>query len=73
MVCKAAAASLPELPFLYVRSLDGYNPIGQVFERARKLAPCIVAFEDIDGLIGAENRTIFLNEMGRFLPPTKVC
>ena len=66
MVCKAAAASLPDLPFLYVRSLDGYNPIGQVFARARKLAPCIVAFEDIDGLISAENRTVFLNEMDGF-------
>ena len=66
MVCKAAAASLPDLPFLYVRSLDGYNPIGQVFTRARKLAPCIVAFEDIDGLISAENRTVFLNEMDGF-------
>ena len=66
MVCKAAAAALPDLPFLYVRALDGYNPIGQVFERARKLAPCIVAFEDIDGLISAENRTVFLNEMDGF-------
>ncbi len=66
MVCKAAAASLPDLPFLYVRSLDGYNPIGQVFARARKLAPCIVAFEDIDGLISADNRTVFLNEMDGF-------
>ena len=67
MVCKAAAAALPDLPFLYVRSLDGYNPIGQVFERARKLAPCILAFEDIDGLISAENRTVFLNEMDGFV------
>ena len=66
MVCKAAAAALPDLPFLYVRSLGSRNPIAQIFARARKLAPCILTFEDIDGLISAENRTVFLNEMDGF-------
>ncbi len=37
-----------------------------IFERARKLAPCILAFEDIDGLVGAWNRTVFLNELDGF-------
>ncbi len=66
MVCKAVAAATPDLPFLYVRNFDGYNAIPTVFERARTLSPCILAFEDIDGLLGAENRTVFLNEMDGF-------
>jgi hypothetical protein len=67
MVCKAAAATHPEVPFLYVRDLrtcrDG---IAEIFARARKLAPCILAFEDVDGLINKENRTVFLNELDGF-------
>jgi ATP-dependent 26S proteasome regulatory subunit len=69
MVCKAAAAALPELPFLYVRDLredDQKESIQAIFERARKLAPCILAFEDIDGFITDSNRTVFLNEMDGF-------
>ena len=66
MVCKAAAAALPSLPFLYVRALESHYAIAQVFDRARKLSPCILAFEDIDGLITAEKRTVFLNEMDGF-------
>ncbi len=69
MVCKAAAASLPELPFLYVRDLKASrekDSIKAIFERARRLAPCILAFEDIDGFITPENRAVFLNEMDGF-------
>lgn len=71
MVCKAAAAALHDLPFLYVRDLrdearGGRDAIMRIFERARKLAPCILAFEDIDGLVTEENRTIFLNEIDGF-------
>lgn len=66
MVCKATAAALPNLPFLYVRDLreeQGRDAIRTIFERARKLAPCILAFEDIDGLVMDMNRTVFLNEL----------
>lgn len=66
MVCKAIAAALPELPFLYVRDFrEGREPdaIKTIFERARQLAPCILAFEDIDGLVVEGNRTVFLNEL----------
>ena len=42
------------------------NAIKEIFERARRMAPCILAFEDIDGLIGPENRTVFLNEIDGF-------
>lgn len=67
MVCKAVAAALPDLPFLYVRDFHegqpGQDAIKLIFERARKLAPCILAFEDIDGLVMEGNRTVFLNEL----------
>ena len=69
MVCKAVAAALPDLPFLYVRDLRenvGTEAIKTIFERARKLAPCILALEDMDGLVSAQNRTVFLNEMDGF-------
>lgn len=72
MLCKAAAAALPEMPFLYVRDFvsdpdnrreDG---ITSIFKRARKLSPCLLAFEDIDGLVNDANRTMFLNELDGF-------
>lgn len=71
MVCKAAAAALPDLPFLYVRDFQkdlehDRDVIETIFERARKLSPCILAFEDIDGLVNEANRTVFLNELDGF-------
>jgi hypothetical protein len=71
MVCKAAAAALSQCAFLYVRDLAHYNmesAIRDIFERARRMAPCVLAFEDIDGLVGPENRTVFLNEIDGFRP-----
>jgi AAA+ superfamily predicted ATPase len=69
MVCKAAVAALPGAAFLYVRDLAHYSmesAIREIFERARRMAPCVLAFEDIDGLIDASNRTVFLNELDGF-------
>lgn len=70
MICKAAAASLPGHPFLYVRDLSGYETqeeiIADVFERARSLAPAILVFEDIDGFVDDSNRAVFLNELDGF-------
>jgi hypothetical protein len=69
MLCKAIAAATPGWPFLYVRDLSEQpqrEAIKTIFERARQLAPCVLAFEDIDGLVGDYNRTIFLNEMDGF-------
>lgn len=69
MVCKAAATALPDLPFLYVRDLRERNQkesIEAIFKRARKLAPCLLVFEDLDSLINDTNRTVFLNEMDGF-------
>lgn len=68
-ICKAVAAALPNLPFLYVRNLredDKKESIETIFKRARKLAPCILVFEDIDGFITDQNRSVFLNEMDGF-------
>lgn len=66
MVCKAVAAATPSFPFLYVHNFEGNGAIPNVFRRARQLAPCILAFEDIDGLLDGSNRTVFLNEMDGF-------
>jgi AAA+ superfamily predicted ATPase len=69
MVCKAVAAALPDMPFLYVRDLSDYNQeeaISSIFARARMLAPCILAFEDMDGLVNEANRSVFLNELDGF-------
>ena len=68
MVCKAAAAALPDLPFLYVRDMNarGQEPIRVIFERARRLSPCILAFEDLDGFVNPSNRAVFLNELDGF-------
>ncbi len=69
MACKAAASALPDFRFLYVRDLREQKEkesIETIFKRARKLAPCILAFEDLDGFINDENRTVFLNEMDGF-------
>ena len=72
MLCKAAAAALPDLPFLYVRDMSSmsggsnYHIINAVFKRARELAPCLLAFEDIDSLVNSSNRSQFLNELDGF-------
>lgn len=69
MICKAAAAALPDMPFLYVRDLredDRKEAIQAIFKRARKLAPCVLALEDMDTLITPDNRTVFLNELDGF-------
>lgn len=69
MVCKAAANALPDFRFLYVRDLREENKresVEAIFKRARKMAPCILAFEDLDGFINEHNRTVFLNEMDGF-------
>ena len=69
MVCKAIASALPDFRFLYVRDLrerDRKESIEAIFKRARQLAPCILAIEDLDGFIDEDNRTVFLNEMDGF-------
>ena len=69
MICKAMASALPDFPFLYVRDMREAREkeaIKQIFKRARKLSPCFLIFEDLDGLIGDHSRTLFLNELDGF-------
>lgn len=69
MVCKAAAHAYPDVPFLYVAEVGRRSSnaeIEAVFAHARKAAPCILAFEDLDGLIDKGTRTLFLNELDGF-------
>jgi SpoVK/Ycf46/Vps4 family AAA+-type ATPase len=69
MVCKAAATAMPAMPFLYVRDLKERNAndsVRAIFERARRVAPCILVFEDMDGFVTPCNRSVFLNELDGF-------
>ena len=67
MLCKATAAALPDLPFLYVQDMASHQGVIQaIFQRARRIAPCILAFEDIDALVSEGQRAQFLNELDGF-------
>lgn len=37
--------------------------IGEIFKRARKMAPCMIIFEDLDSLVRDKTRSYFLNEV----------
>ena len=66
MIGKAVAATLPDLPFLYVRDLRERNQkdsLEAIFSRARKLAPCLLVLEDVDTLMTPTNRSVLLNEL----------
>jgi SpoVK/Ycf46/Vps4 family AAA+-type ATPase len=59
------------LPCLYVKSFKAERGTEQsnmrnVFARARRSAPCLVALEDLDALIEDENRAFLLNELDGF-------
>jgi hypothetical protein len=58
-------------PCLYVKSFRAEHRteednIRQVFDRARKSAPCILVLEDLDSLLTSQNRSFFLNELDGF-------
>lgn len=58
-------------PCLYVKNFDTQystpsSNMSQVFQRARKTAPCILVMEDLDALITEESRSFFLNEVDGF-------
>jgi hypothetical protein len=58
-------------PCLYVQSFrNSCGPdeesIAAVFDQARKSAPCVLVFEDLDALITKRNRSFFLNELDGF-------
>jgi hypothetical protein len=67
---KALANEL-NLPCLYVKSFKSDRGTEQgnmrrVFQRARRVAPCLVVLEDLDSLIEEENRSFLLNELDGF-------
>jgi transitional endoplasmic reticulum ATPase len=56
------------IPSLYVKSLQNKCDMPQwsvaaIFEKARKMAPCLLVFEDLDSLIVDKVRSYFLNEV----------
>ncbi|KAF7958139.1 hypothetical protein EAE96_003701 [Botrytis aclada] len=56
------------IPSLYVKSFDGecHGPkwaISAIFQKARKMAPCLLIFEDLDSLVTHKTRSYFLNEV----------
>jgi DNA polymerase III delta prime subunit len=59
-------------PCLYVKSFRTPHGgpdemcISQVFDRARKSAPCVLVLEDLDSLVTSQNRSFFLNELDGF-------
>ncbi|HWE62630.1 MAG TPA: ATP-binding protein [Chloroflexota bacterium] len=60
-------------PCLYVQSLArGDQSIRAVYAQARRSAPCIVVFEDLDALVKAEHRSVLLNEMDGFAANTGI-
>ena len=40
--------------------------ITAVFQKARRHAPCVLIFEDLDSLVTKHKRSFFLNEMDGF-------
>jgi transitional endoplasmic reticulum ATPase len=69
---KALMASLysrPDpIPSLYVKSFETncqteQYAIRQIFQQARKMAPCLLIFEDLDSLVNDDIRSYFLNEV----------
>ncbi len=59
------------LPCLYVQSFVAPNlppqvAIREVFDRARRTAPCVIVLEDLDALVTDETRSFFLNELDGF-------
>lgn len=69
---KALIAELGR-PCLYVRSLQSEHwteatCLRHVFEKARRLAPCVLVLEDLDSLVTAKTRSTLLNELDGFAP-----
>lgn len=57
----------PKIESLYVKTFNSFSGpeygIRQIFLQARRLAPCLLIFEDIDSLILPNVRSYFLNEV----------
>ena len=64
---RSLSARPSPIPTMYVKSLAGcfneFYSIGQIFEKARAAAPCLLVFEDLDSLVKEKVRSFFLNEV----------
>ncbi|KAH7057414.1 P-loop containing nucleoside triphosphate hydrolase protein [Macrophomina phaseolina] len=72
MTVKALVKTLMQredpIPTLYVKTLAqrSFGPqqsVRQIFTKARRSAPCLLLFEDVDSLVKEEVRSYFLNEI----------
>jgi SpoVK/Ycf46/Vps4 family AAA+-type ATPase len=55
--------SIPPVNVIIILKLTPITGIKQIFRRARREAPCLLVFEDVDSLITEMNRSFFLNEV----------
>ena len=55
------------IPTLYVKWTKGDHgtvyAVRKIFKKARKMAPCLLIFEDLDSMITEDTRSFFLNEV----------
>ena len=69
--CVRALVKELGISILYVQSLSHHFYTSEqlwskVFERARKLRPCVLVLEDLDSLVDNDNRSFFLNQLDGF-------
>ena len=69
--CVRALVKELGVPSLYVQSLQHpHFPseflLKSVFDRARKLRPCVLILEDLEALIDTDNQSFFLNQLDGF-------
>ena len=69
--CVKALVNRLGKPTIYVRGFrhryrTSADCIGEVFKRARHIAPCVMVLEDLDGLFDPEGLAFFLNELDGF-------
>ena len=57
----------PPVASLYVKTLQNcrgmHYAVREIFTQARKMAPCLLVFEDLDSLVADKVRSYFLNEV----------
>lgn len=53
----------PPVPSLYVKSATNTYQIRSIFQLARRLAPCMLIFEDIETIVTHNTRSYFFNEV----------
>jgi hypothetical protein len=59
------------VPCLYVKNFRAPHGVDEinirlVFDRARRMAPCVLVLEDLDAQLTPQNRSYFLNELDGF-------